>query len=98
MKDVATVGEGGEKTLRPNTDAVFAMLVAATDRTSARPKLTLIMKKDIMKKKGLPVEKAIDTTAPTKKWSFAIPNLHQIKGSQARLFLPGFIIQLKGIR
>jgi len=66
-KDVATVGEGAEKTSCPNTDAVSAILVADTDGTSTRPKLSLIIKEEMMKKKGLPVKKAIDNTAPGKK-------------------------------
>jgi len=59
-KHVATVGEGGEKTSSPKPDAVSTMLVADTVGTSTS---SLTIKKEIMKKKGLPVEKAIDTTA-----------------------------------
>ena len=60
------MGEGAEKTSSLNTDAVPAKLVADTDGTSTSPKLSLIIKEEMMKKKGLPVKKAIDTTAPGK--------------------------------
>ena len=67
MKDVVTVGEWAEKISCPNTDAVPVILVADTDGTSTSPKLSLIIKEEMMKKKGLPVKKAIDNTAPGKK-------------------------------
>jgi len=62
------------------------MLVADTDGT---PKLTLIIKKEIMKKKGLPVEKATDTTAPTKKMVICDPKPILDKRKSSKTLSPG---------
>ena len=66
-KDVKTVGEGAEKIPCPNTDAFPTIFVADTGGTSTRPNSSLAIKEDMMKKKGLPVKKAIDLLVPRKK-------------------------------
>jgi len=82
--DVKTVGEGSEKIPCPNTDALPTLLVTDTHGTSILPKSSLVIKEELMQKKGLLVKKAIDPLVPRKKVSLMIPNPQQTKESQAR--------------
>ena len=50
----------------PQHRCTSTLLVADTDGTSTRPKLSLAIKGELMKKKGLPVKKAIDPSVPRK--------------------------------